>query len=377
MRHLGWGFSLITFAAHAWPTGAPVERTGAPGELTCFASQCHVGTLLEDSASLRLEFSHPRGYRPGMRQRVRLTIDDPQAAGTYGFQISPRLAREPQRGAAGSLEAINRRAEVLCTTGLLREGWYCPTEVESEFLNHTLAGPDNGIEFDWIAPAQASGAVDFYVAANSGGRRVGARIHLRRFRLEPLEESAERPRLQAAVHAASFTALLAPGTWVSAFGTNLAGARAAVSNRTATVAYSASGQVNLLIPANVAAGDGWLEVETPAGRSPRLPLRFQAAAPGWFTERRDGRDLVLAVRPEGALAGAVRPGEALPLFASGFGAAAPRLEIGGLPATVPFAGTVAPGLQQVNVLVPALPAGPARVVSVPAAQEAWLEIAPR
>ncbi|MCU0247139.1 MAG: hypothetical protein MUC42_11225 [Bryobacter sp.] len=337
MRHLGWGFSLITFAAQAWPTGAPVERTGAPGELTCFASQCHVGTLLENSASLRLEFSHPGGYRPGMRQRVRLTIDDPQAAGTYGFQISPRLAREPQRGAAGNLEAINRRAEVLCTTGLLREGWYCPTEVESEFLNHTLAGPDNGIEFDWIAPAQASGAVDFYVAANSGGRRVGARIHLRRFRLEPQEESAERPQLRAAGHAAAFTALLAPETWASVFGTNLAGARASVNNRTATVAYSAAGQVNLLIPANAPPGDGWLEVETPAGRSPRLPLRFQAAAPGWFTERRGGRDFVLAVRPEGTLA----------------------------------------GLQQVNVLVPALPAGPARVVSAPAAQEAWLEIAPR
>src|SRR5208283_4700805 len=88
------------------------------------------------------------------------------------------------------------------------------------------------------------------------------------------------------------------------------------------------------------------------------------------------------VAPAGYLGSAVtaqpaQPGETLQIYATGFGPTAPavpagqlvgspaplsdltqlHVTIGGMPATVQFAGIVAPGLYQINAIVPQLPNG--------------------
>jgi uncharacterized protein (TIGR03437 family) len=68
-----------------------------------------------------------------------------------------------------------------------------------------------------------------------------------------------------------------------------------------------------------------------------------------------------------------KPGETILLYGTGFGPTTPplpaplanpvQIKIGGIAATVAFAGLVGPGLYQFNVMVPSLPSGDAAVLA--------------
>ncbi|MBI4875958.1 MAG: hypothetical protein HY822_15080 [Acidobacteria bacterium] len=208
---------------------------------------------------------------------------------------------------------------------------------------------------------------------------------------------------------------IAPGSWFEIYGSNLAvrarswtGAdfngtlaptsldetKVKIGGQPAFVAYISPGQVNALVPSNLAPGVHQVTVTTATGTSAPYTITVKAAQPGLLAPaafRAGGRQYAAALigdgatfaLPAGAIAGVASrsalPGETIVLYGVGFGAVIPMVDpgvltpepnslvaplqilFGGTPAAVSYAG-LAPGvvgLYQFNVVVPNVPAGDA------------------
>jgi uncharacterized protein (TIGR03437 family) len=193
------------------------------------------------------------------------------------------------------------------------------------------------------------------------------------------------------VSAAGYLAGITPGDWTAIFGQNLAAAARAltssdivdntlpttlggvsvqIDSKPAFLYYVSPTQINVQAPADTNTGSVGLTVTNSAGVSDTAQATLQPLLPAFFTS--DG--YVAAVRPDGtAITSAVpaKPGEAIELFASGFGPTDPPIaagavaqtaapltnavivSIGGAQAVLAFAGLSAAGLYQFNVTVPA------------------------
>ena len=121
-------------------------------------------------------------------------------------------------------------------------------------------------------------------------------------------------------------------------------------------------------------------------------MTLQTTAPAFFSLGK----YVLATHANGSLVGPATlapgatpatPGEVIVIYGTGFGAAnpaadglvlssaanlatAPAITIGGASATVQFDGLIAAGLDQLNITIPALPAGSASTVDLPISAKA-------
>ena len=207
------------------------------------------------------------------------------------------------------------------------------------------------------------------------------------------------------VHAASFLPVAAPGAFVAIFGTGFGGppqdwsaaigggdtlpqevnsVQVRVGDQFAYVEYVSPSQVNCLLPQSAVTGLASVQVTTPAGGF-TSSLQIAAFAPGLFAYPLNGTLYAAAlfagtatyVAAAGALPGIssqpAQAGDYIELFGSGMGPTNPAAPdgvvfttayeaadltafsatIGGLPATVQWAGLVGAGLYQVNVQVPA------------------------
>ena len=218
-------------------------------------------------------------------------------------------------------------------------------------------------------------------------------------------------------NAANLAAAIAPGTWVSIFGSTLSsttrawrdadfvngklpialdGVSVNIDGKAAAVAYVSPTQINVLTPDDSATGLVSVQVKTSAGTSDNAFVLQQTAAPALFQFRGGTAVYVAGTHADGSLlAGAAlvqqgiagtpaKPGETIVLYGTGFGATQPlisatalvpaplplanppdlRVRIGGIDAVIAFAGLVTPGLYQFNVVVPAqLPDGDQTVVA--------------
>ena len=210
------------------------------------------------------------------------------------------------------------------------------------------------------------------------------------------------PPSAAIVNAASFAAnSLAPGSLISIFGSGLAAAVAqassvpwptqlgnttvSVNGKAIPVYYVSPGQINAQLPVDLAAGAAQLTISVGSATSAPVSFTVAAAAPGIFTY---GLLRAVAVNytgsPNGRLVGPsspAHPGDALVVYLTGGGAVQPTggawttgalappglspvtapfsVTVGGLPAPVAYLGLTPGfiGLYQLNVQVPALPAG--------------------
>ncbi len=200
--------------------------------------------------------------------------------------------------------------------------------------------------------------------------------------------------------------ILAPNTWFIIKGVNLApagdmrtwqasdfvgnqmptsldGVSVTMNGVKAYVYYISPQQINVLAPPNLPAGTAQVQVTNNQTVSAPAVVVVQSISPTFFTYT--GYPYVTAVHTDGSLIGptALYPGYSTPahagetilLFANGFGATSnavaagssqqsgslptlPVVTLGGIPATVQFAGLISPGLYQFNVVVPAgLPSG--------------------
>jgi uncharacterized protein (TIGR03437 family) len=207
------------------------------------------------------------------------------------------------------------------------------------------------------------------------------------------------PAIRMVANAEGESPAIAPNTWVEIKGTGLApagdariwqgsdfvngqmptkldGFSATVNGKSAYLYYISLGQVNILTPPDAMSGPVQVVVTNNGTPSATFTAQAQPLSPSFFVF--DGTH-VAAVHLNGGLLGPnslypgsttpAKPGETVVLYANGFGLTSipavsgspnqggtlsplPVVKIGGIAATVLFAGLVAPGEFQFNVVVP-------------------------
>jgi uncharacterized protein (TIGR03437 family) len=216
-----------------------------------------------------------------------------------------------------------------------------------------------------------------------------------------LRASTSDPEIAEVANAEGESPVIAPNTWVEIKGVNLAPpgdsriwqgsdfvgnqmptqldkVSVTVNGKSAYVYYVSPTQINILTPPDVMNGSVQVVVTNGGTASAAFAAQAHESSPSFFVF--DGGPYVAAVHANGSLIGPAglypgsttpaKPGETLLLFADGFGSTnvpvtsgsttqsgtlspVPVIKIGGLTATVSFAGLVAPGEFQFNVTVPA------------------------
>jgi uncharacterized protein (TIGR03437 family) len=203
------------------------------------------------------------------------------------------------------------------------------------------------------------------------------------------------------MNAASGVAGVAPGAWISIYGSNLSTAAVAattadlvngylpttlggttvtIDGKSAYLNYVSPTQLNVQAPNSSTAGNVTVTVANSSGSS-SASVAMQAVMPGLFT----ASNYVLAARPSDGViingtgasaagystAAAARPGDVLEVFATGLGAtttavapglvfsgayataSAPTVAIGSTTAPVLYSGLIGAGLYQINLTIPA------------------------
>ena len=232
-----------------------------------------------------------------------------------------------------------------------------------------------------------------------------------------VQAPAQRPTIAATggvLDAAGFGNAIAPGTWVSVFGTALSattrawrdadfvngrlptsldGVSVTINGKSAAVAYINPTQINVLAADDTITGLVPVVVKNTVGTSDAVLALQQTAAPALFEfpggkyavgEHADGSLLAgPALVQQGIPGTAAHVGETIVLFGTGFGATQPpisatalvvaplplahpeefAIRIGGLDATIAYAGLISPGLYQFNVVVPQVAVGDQPVVA--------------
>jgi uncharacterized protein (TIGR03437 family) len=221
-----------------------------------------------------------------------------------------------------------------------------------------------------------------------------------RVRLLTPQAGSQAPAVTLVQNAEGGSVTIAPNTWVSIKGSGLApagdmriwqgsdfvnnqmptqldGVGVTMNGESAYVYYISPSQVNVLTPPDLASGPVQVKVTTGGATSATFTAQAQEYSLSFFifgagpyvvgTHLNSG-DLGPASLYPGLTTPAA-PGELVVLYANGFGPVSPAvragsetqsgslptlplIDIGGIPASVQFAGLVSPGLYQFNVVVP-------------------------
>lgn len=231
--------------------------------------------------------------------------------------------------------------------------------------------------------------------------------------IRQLAGDPSRPAIAAngVVNAASFLAGISSGGWFTIRGVNLAnttriwgtsdfvggrlptvldGVQVLVNGKPAYVYYISPTQINALAPEDTTIGAVPIEVVNNGRRSLFEATLRRLRSPGLFMMPAPVARLVAATFPDGSLVAppdtfpgvvtqGARTGDAVSLYTTGLGATTPAypegrlleaplpipdpaVTVGGRTAKVLYAGLVSPGLYQINIEVPELPAGEHEIV---------------
>ncbi len=279
-------------------------------------------------------------------------------------------------GADGALWYTNYLGQIgrITTSGTVTAEIATPTNSANGFLGGIAAGPDGAMWF-----------------VEEGGR-IG--------RIPTGATPPPPPTINLVANAEGDGPTIAPNTWVEIKGTNLApagdsriwqnsdfansqmptqldGVSVTVNGKPAYVYYISPTQLNILTPPDAMTGSVALQVTTSGGASAPFTVQTQAESPSFFVF--NGGPYIAATHVNGSLLGPTtlfpgyttpaQPGETIVLYANGFGPTSaqvvsgsvsqsgtlspvPVITIGGVGAKVSFAGLVAPGEFQFNVVVP-------------------------
>ena len=208
------------------------------------------------------------------------------------------------------------------------------------------------------------------------------------------------PSISKVANAEGESLTIAPNTWVEIKGgglsltgdsriwgsadfknnqlpTQLDSISATVNGKPAYIYYISPGQINILTPPDAMSGPVAVQVTNNGTTTASFTATAQATSPSFFVF--NGGPYVAATHASGAYIGPAtlfpglttpaKPGEVVVLYGNGFGATStpvvsgstlqsgtlsptPVIKIGGVSASVQFAGLVAPGQFQFNVVVP-------------------------
>jgi uncharacterized protein (TIGR03437 family) len=423
--------------AWAYYYGPPAGVTTAPTDLPGIAcTYCHVGTALNGGGgSTKIQFPNGLTYVPGQTETLTIITNDSQAY-YYGFQLTARLESSGDTTQAGNLIAGSGQA-VVCSDGSASAQGPCNTSDKLQWVEHFQQPiSSNQIPVQWTAPPAGSGNVHIYVAvnaANGDGTVYGDHIYAADYVLTP----AAAPNLPVInpggiVNSASGSTTIQSGSFVTIYGkqfasaatnwsgsivngvfpTTLAGISVSINGKPAAISFVNSSQINVLTPADTASGTVSVTVKNANGTSAASTVTLAAESPAFFTFSQGGGKYIAAqialpnsgvelLGPAGLFGSSVasrpaRPGEIILLYGTGFGPTNPTVDpskvfsgaaptkdpvsvtIGGQPANVLFAGLSGAGLYQINVAVPAVPAGDqpvtASVNGVPVTQSVYVTV---
>jgi uncharacterized protein (TIGR03437 family) len=212
--------------------------------------------------------------------------------------------------------------------------------------------------------------------------------------------AAATPIINLVANAEGENPTIAPNTWVEIKGLNLSpagdsrpwqtsdfvnnqmpvkldGVSVKINGESAYVGYISPTQINILTPPDVIKGMLAVQVTNNGVAGPPFTVQVQPISPSFFVfnggpyvvaQHADGSDIGPASLYPGLTTPAA-PGEVVVIYASGFGPTStlvvsgsntqsgtlsplPVVTIGGLPASVQYAGLISPGLFQFNVVVP-------------------------
>lgn len=260
---------VFSGALMANSTGAPAGAAGVPGEGVC--TDCHGGTANSGPGRIRVALVDATNYRPGQPVRLRVTLEDPNAA-RWGFSLTARATANANT-AAGTFtvtDATNTR--IVAGGGSL------------QYVTHTATGTRRGTsgsstwEVEWTGP-QAGGGVTFYVAGNAanndGEAGNGDRIYSSTLAVVDAAPSAMTPKvLSQFVYGGGFYtgiylhntgASSAPVT-ISFFGEDGSPLNVPALGGTSVTANVAAGGISLLEAPNTGSlTQGWARIELPDG----------------------------------------------------------------------------------------------------------------
>jgi uncharacterized protein (TIGR03437 family) len=420
--------ALLPLNLHAHGSGPDFGYSGVPGEASC--TSCHgSGT---GTGSVAVTFPNGMSYLPGVTQRLTVTVTD-TAQRRWGFQLTARPATSPTTPGGTFTPGEDGFTQLTCTSPSYLFGAFATrctgtgaTQYPLQYIEQTDAGSRAGqpgptrFTFDWTPPANASGSLVIYVAANAANNNAassGDHIYTREYTLPP----PGLPAISAngVVNAASFQNTITAGSWVAIQGTNLSattrlwaasdfiggingalptqldGVKVTINGKPAFVEYVSPGLVNVQAPSGTATGPVPVQITNPSGVSQTVMANLQSVSPALFLW--NGK-YAAATRPDYSLVGPpnlfpgvttipARPGDVVILWATGFGPTSPSavpagintpsdtlystsspviVMIGNIPATV-LAAVLTPGnagLYQIAVTVPPnAPAGDLPVIA--------------
>jgi hypothetical protein len=153
-NHLLYGLlvcSSILFLANS--SGAPLGRTGAPGDNTCGSSSCHNVSANQENATIAINFGEEATtYQAGETYQVNISITDSQNPNRNGFQIVALDEKNENVGAWILTNDDQTQTRSSNSTG-------------REYVTHTRNGNSQSTwSMNWAAPVEDAGAVTFYLA---------------------------------------------------------------------------------------------------------------------------------------------------------------------------------------------------------------------
>jgi uncharacterized protein (TIGR03437 family) len=340
---------------------------------------------------------------------------------TYTVAPNPNSApRTTTIWIAGQSLRVNQSGAV-CSFGV---GARSVNLAASGVTGSTLGIRSNALDCQWSAAANVpwilvsggnsgtgNGNVTYTVGVNTGALRtgtitVGSRtVYINQASTGGAVSSLATVANDGVVNGASYSATIAPGSFVTIYGQNLAdttttwasaitdgktlpkilgGVSVQINGKDCYVYYVQPTQVNVLTPPDTVSGPVDVDVLTKYGTA-TTTVNMEAVSPALFAYALWGKLYPVAlfanettlVAPDGALPGAqsrpAKEGDYLVLYATGLGQTTPpypagqvlskafpisdlsqvHILIGGQPAAVLFAGMTFAGVFQVNIQVPA------------------------
>ncbi len=311
-------FGLRGTRVKAYSAGPDAARTGAPGELTCSMSGCHLGSAVNGGGGTLIITGVPANYSPNQDVDITVTINQTGRV-RFGFEAT---VIDDTGKAAGTLSLTNTsRTQSFqgVAGGNLRR-----------YISHTFNGTtatssgQNVWTFHWKAPAQSVGRITFYAAgnaANNDGSETGDLIYTTNASTQPAAAVANVTTVSAASFAQGVS--LAPEVIVAGFGTGLSQNVAIAStnplptqldgsevhvkdstntDRLAGLFFVAPSQINYIIPAGTATGAATISVVRGTATVAQGTVQIESTSPGIFTANASGTGVpaALALRVVGA-----------------------------------------------------------------------------
>ena len=318
-----------------------------------------------------------------------------QVNATYTVTVSNASGAGPTGGTVTVAETVPAGLTLLSMSGT---GWSCSgsTCTRGDVLNPGSSYPP--ITATVSVASNAASQVTNQVTVSGGGSAPAGASDITTISRNAPPGSA--PAIARVVNAEGGSPAIAPNTWVEIDGALLApagdsrmwqtsdfangtmpaqlgGVAVAVNGKLAYVYYISPSQVNILSPPDTLQGTVQVQLTNNGATSAPFSAVGAPLSPSFFVF--NGGPYVAALHLNWSLAGPaslypglttpVAPGETVVLYANGFGPTSvpvvsgstiqsgalsplPVISIGGIDATVLFAGLVAPGEFQFNVIVP-------------------------